>query len=92
MQRRYNPTYFVFALGLALSMIGVDAQAQLAFASNREGNFEIYVMNANGKNPQNLTGKFFDQDVTPAWFRPPLGVASAGKKFTMWGWLKQVVR
>jgi TolB protein len=64
----------------------------IAFTSNRDGNNDIYVMNANGKIPQNLTGKFFEQDVSPAWFRPLLAVAPAGKKPMMWGWLKQVVR
>ncbi len=62
----------------------------IAFTSNRDGNNDIYVMNANGKIPQNLTGKFFEQDVSPAWFRPPLAVAPAGKKPMMWGWLKWV--
>ena len=92
MQRKHNLAYFIFALGLTLMMIGVDAQAQIAFASNRDGNNDIYVMNANGKIPQNLTGKFFEQDVSPVWFRPPLAVAPADRTFTMWGWLKQVVR
>ena len=64
----------------------------IAFASERDGNFNIYVMDTNGKNPQNLTGKFLGQDVSPAWFRPPLAIAPAGKTLTMWGWLKQVVR
>ena len=139
MQQRNNRRYFVLAsvvlLGLTVLMIGVDAQAQIAFESNRDGNFEIYVMdvdgrnprnltknrhnddspswspngrriafvsdrdgnheiyviNANGGNPQNLT-KSPLEDYQPAWFRPPFSVSLAGKKRTMWGWLKQVVR
>ena len=92
MQRKYNFAYFIFALGLTLLMIGVDAQAQIVFTSNRTGNNDIYVMNANGKNPQNLSAKFFEQDVSPAWFRPPLTVVPADRTLTTWGWLKQVVR
>ena len=62
---------------------------RIAFSSNRDGNFEIYVIGANGGNPQNLTNNP-NHDVSPAWFNSPFSVASAGKKFTMWGQLKQV--
>ena len=31
-----------------LLMVCVDAQAQIAFVSDRDGNFEIYVMSING--------------------------------------------
>ena len=59
MQRKYNLAYFIIAsivgLGFMSLMISVDAQAQIAFASNREGNFEIYVMDTDGKNPRRLT-------------------------------------
>ena len=66
MQRKHNLAYFIFALGLTLLMMGVDAQAQIAFASNREGNFEIYVMDTDGKNPQRLTDNpAIDWD--PSW-------------------------
>ena len=67
MQRRYNLAHFllasVVALGLTPLIVCVDAQAQIAFASNRDGHFinrEIYVMNADGGNPQNLTKNDFD--------------------------------
>ena len=59
MQRKYNLAYFILPsaalLELTTLMIGVDAQAQIAFASNREGNFEIYVMDTDGKNLRRLT-------------------------------------
>ncbi len=56
MQRRYNFALATVAFfGLAALMAGVDAQAQIAFASDRAGHWEIYVMSTNGKNPQNLT-------------------------------------
>ena len=68
----------------------------VAFMSDRDRNFEIYVMDADGRNPRNLT-KNPAMDNAPAWFRPafavaPAAIAPAGKEFTMWGWLKQVVR
>ena len=67
---------------------------RIAFTSDKEGdfkNFEIYVMDADGGNPQNLTNHLRN-DVSPAWFVPAFAVAPAGKKFTMWGRLKQVNR
>ncbi len=33
----------------------VSKKAQIAFESDRDGNFEIYVMDINGRNPRNLT-------------------------------------
>ena len=49
-------------------------------------------MDANGKNPQNLTNNPLANDSEPEWYRPAFAVAPADKQFTMWGWLKQVVR
>ena len=97
MHRRYNLTHFLLAivivLGLTLLMVCVDAQAQIAFVSDRDGNFnvEIYVMDADGGNLQNLSNNPH-ADVGPAWLNSPFSVSPAGKKFTMWGWLKQVGR
>ena len=70
MQRRYNLAYFILAsvvaLGLTPLIVCVDAQAQIAFASDRDGNFEIYVMDTDGKKLQRLTNNlFFDRD--PSW-------------------------
>ena len=64
---------------------------RIAFVSDREvdGNYEIYVMDADGKNQRNLTNNPND-DTDPAWSNPVLAVAPAGKILTMWGWLKQV--
>ena len=65
---------------------------RIAFSSGKEGdfkNYEIYVMDADGGNQQNLTNHPRN-DGSPAWFVPAFAVAPAGKKFTMWGWLKQV--
>ena len=55
----------------------------------RDGNREIYVMDADGKNQRRLTNSRRN-DIDPVWFDPTLAVAPAGKKFRMWGWLKQV--
>ena len=64
---------------------------RIAFSSWRDGNSEIYVMDADGGNPQNLTNNPRD-DFSPAWLNSPFSVSRAGKRFTMWGWLKQVDR
>ena len=61
---------------------------RIAFYSNRDGNAEIYVMDADGGNPQNLTNHPHT-DASPAWFNSPFSVSPAGKKFTIWGRLKQ---
>ena len=59
MQRRYNSAYFMLAsivlLSLTPLMIGVDAQAQIAFTSERIHTVDIYVMEADGSNPRQLT-------------------------------------
>ncbi len=39
---------------------------KIAFTSNRDGNLEIYVMSADGKNPKNLT-LHLDDDTCPTW-------------------------
>ena len=62
---------------------------RIAFSSKRDGNFAIYVMGANGGNQQNLTNNPHG-DVNPAWLNSPFSVSPAGKKFTIWGRLKQV--
>ena len=65
---------------------------RIAFWSNREAdlhNAEIYVMDADGGNLQRLTNNPHP-DVSPAWFNSPFSISPAGKKFTMWGRLKQV--
>ena len=36
-------------------MMDADAQVQIAFVSERDGNREIYVMDADGKNQRRLT-------------------------------------
>ena len=64
---------------------------RIAFSSERDGDYEIYVMDADGANQQNLTNNPRG-DASPAWLNSPFSVSPAGKKFTMWGRLKQVER
>ena len=69
---------------------------RIVFVSNRDGNYEIYVMNADGARQVRRRTKSDRDDTDPAWFDPAFApvfaVAPAGKKLTMWGWLKQVAR
>ena len=64
---------------------------RIAFVSTRDENSEIYVMDADGGNLQNLTNNPHS-DSGPAWLNTPFSVSPTGKKFTMWGRLKQVDR
>ena len=66
---------------------------RIVFVSNRtrDLNRDIYVMDADGGNPRNLTNHPDDEEA-PAWLNPVLSVTPVGKKFTMWGQLKQVDR
>jgi hypothetical protein len=48
--------------------VGVPIVGSIAFETNRDGNFEVYVMDADGSNPINLTNNpGVDGVVTPAW-------------------------
>ena len=79
MHRRYNLAPFILAgvivLVLTPLMIVVDAQAQIAFASNRDGpahvihgwpTSDIYVMDADGTNQRRLTNNPAS-DHSPSW-------------------------
>ena len=70
MQRRYSLAHFVLAgvivLVLTPLVIVVDVQAQIAFHSKRDGNFEIYVMAADGGNQRRLTNNTAN-DLSPSW-------------------------
>ena len=66
MQRKYNAAYFILA-GLALLvltalMVGVDAQAQIAFTSEVNDKVDIYIMDADGENLQQLTDNLWADD------------------------------
>ena len=70
MQRKDNFTHLiltiVIVLGLTPLMVCVDAQAQIAFMSQRDGNPEIYVMDVDGGNLRRLTDNS-DKDFSPSW-------------------------
>ena len=72
MQCRDNLVHLILAsivvLVLTPLMGVVDAQAQIAFMSKRDGNFnpEIYVMDADGKNQRRLTNNRHE-DWSPSW-------------------------
>ena len=70
---------------------------RIAFSTNRDGNWEkkpndnweVYVMNADGTNPINLTNHPA-WDSSPAWEpAPTLSVASKGRLVTLWGNVKR---
>ena len=72
MHRRDNLAHFILAgvvvLGLTPLMVCVDAQAQgrIAFMSDRDWNWDIYVMDADGGNQRNLTNNP-GEDKNPSW-------------------------
>ena len=50
--------FFIFLLSEAISgriVLASHHKAQIAFSSTRDGNLEIYVMDADGKNQRRLT-------------------------------------
>ncbi len=67
-----------------------DSQ-RIVFHSKRDGNYEIYVMDADGGNLQNLTNHP-GGDFGAAWLNTPFSVSPTGKKFTIWGRVKQADR
>ena len=70
MQRRDNLTRIILVIVvvscLALPMVVIDAQARIAFMSDRDWNWEIYVMDDDGGNQRNLTNNPGD-DKYPSW-------------------------
>ena len=57
----------VIVLVLTPMMVVVGAQARIAFQSDRDRNYEIYLMDDDGKNQQNLTNHPDSDDLAPAW-------------------------
>ena len=70
MQRRYSLADLILAIVVVLVltplMAVVDAQGQIAFQSDRDGNPEIYVMDTDGGNQRRLTNHP-DNDWFPSW-------------------------
>ncbi len=70
MQRRHNLAHSILAITvtvmLTLLIVSVEVQARIAFTSNRDGNYEIYIMDINGGNQQNLSNNRH-ADINPSW-------------------------
>ena len=56
---------------------------RLRFSSDRDGNYDIYAMNPDGEDVQNLTDHPAG-DYTPAWFPSALAVSEREKLPTQW--------
>ena len=69
MQRRYSLAHLILASVVVLSltplMVAIDAQARIAFMSDRDWNWEIYVMDNHGGNQRNLTNNPGDDRAPP---------------------------
>jgi Tol biopolymer transport system component len=60
-----SPAHFALETATPTPSTGVSA-GQIAFASDRDDNYEIYVMNADGSDPRNLTNTSTNE-TGPAW-------------------------
>jgi hypothetical protein len=68
-----NPRSVTLAVGSSVSTtFDVNCTDQIAFATDRDGNDEIYLMNADGTRPLNLT-------IDPAYDRSPAWSPDASK-------------
>ena len=68
--RRKDIAYLILAsvitFGLTALMVDAAPPAQIAFSSDRDGNYEIYVMDTDGKKQRRLTTNRHD-DWDPSW-------------------------
>ena len=63
---------------------------KIAFASSRDGDFNIYSMDSNGRNVVKLTRTPpGTENISPSWLPSPLAVNPNGKLPTSWGVLKR---
>ena len=66
----YRLTKWLLVVGLLATVLILTtcgrAQVKIAFGSDRDGNMEIYAMDADGSNPTNLTNDP-GGDLLPAW-------------------------
>ena len=70
MHQRYNLAHLILSivvvLGLTPPMVDAVPRAQIVFSSHRDGNWEIYVMDTDGKNLRRLTHNPLDE-WEPSW-------------------------
>lgn len=66
MKAKFLTTWIFFILLAAAWVYPEHSFSQIAFSSNRDGNYEIYVMNPDGTNQTRLTNNIAD-DVLPTW-------------------------
>ena len=64
--------------------------AWLAFETDRDGDFEIYIMRADGTDQRNLTQHSGASDGLPAW--APVSGAPTAVELYLWGPLKARLR
>jgi TolB protein len=57
---------FAFCLLALFACGGGPGPERIAFSSNRDGNYEVYIMNADGSGQTNLTNNPGEDD-WPAW-------------------------
>jgi TolB protein len=62
-----TPQRLTFSEGNDLSPLYSPQGDRIAFESNRDGDVEIYVVNADGSNQQNLSNLSFADDHGPVW-------------------------
>ncbi len=84
--RKFRPLFFVAALFLLQFVVFLLIKdrflpEKIAFMSNREGNYELYVMNPDGSDLVNLTGNEA-QDGMPSWSRKLRSIAFLSSRDT----------
>jgi TolB protein len=62
-----TPTIGLTAIGTTLLPLSGSGGGRIAFSSRRDGNYEIYVMNADGTDPRRLTMSPGNEEGDPAW-------------------------